>query len=117
MTTKLGTPMYMAPEIHDKSVKYQGQDADLFALGVSLFVARTIDYPWKKPDLSSDRAYAKFAADNGIHADSFWKKYAGNNLSEDFKNLIENMLAHNPSTRPTMCDILGHQWMRGDVAS
>ena len=54
MSTRLGTPMYMAPEVLDTAVKYQGQDADCFALGVSLFVARTIGYPWKKPDLETD---------------------------------------------------------------
>jgi len=48
--TRLGTPMYMAPEIFDKTIPYQGQDADIFAFGVSLFVAKIIAYPWKKAD-------------------------------------------------------------------
>jgi len=42
--------MYMAPEIFDKTVPYQGQDADIFAFGVTLFVAKVIAYPWKRAD-------------------------------------------------------------------
>ena len=40
-----GTPAYMSPE-HWHRVAYQGQDADMFALGVSLFVMRMYKYPF-----------------------------------------------------------------------
>ena len=40
-----GTPAYMSPE-HWMRVAYQGQDADIFALGVSLFVMRMYKYPF-----------------------------------------------------------------------
>jgi len=36
-------------------------------------------------------------------------------LSENFKNLIEIMLAYDPSSRMTMSDVLGHPWFRGTV--
>ena len=74
--SRLGTPMYMAPEIRDRRVQYQGQDADIFAFGVSLFVARVIDYPWKKPDVGEDEGYRLIAGDNGINANQFWEQYA-----------------------------------------
>jgi len=85
MKTRLGTPMYMAPEIHDKTVKYQGQDADCFAFGVSLFVARVIGYPWKVPDLIKDESYNRFAGDYGINADKFWEEFADRELTDEFK--------------------------------
>ena len=47
--TKLGTEMYMAPEIESLSLlnqTYQGTDADVFAFGTMLFVAKCIAYPW-----------------------------------------------------------------------
>lgn len=85
--------MYMAPEILDKTVEYQGQDADCFAFGVSLFVARVIGYPWKKPDIIGDKEYKKFAGDYGVNAEEFWKEFEDRNLSEEFKSFIESMLA------------------------
>ena len=47
MKSKLGTPMYMAPEIEEEK-KYNGADADVFALGTMLFVAKAYAYPWDK---------------------------------------------------------------------
>jgi len=61
--TRLGTPMYMAPEIFDKTVPYQGQDVDCFAFGVSLFVGKVIDYPWKRPNPIEDDKYNMLAGD------------------------------------------------------
>ena len=40
MKTRLGTWMYMAPEIIDRTIQYQGQDADCFALGVSMLCCK-----------------------------------------------------------------------------
>jgi len=45
-TEFLGTPGYMAPEIHLR-VPYQGQVVDLFALGVCIFVLHTGQFPFK----------------------------------------------------------------------
>lgn len=117
LTTRLGTPMYMAPEILDKTVPYQGQDADCFALGVLLFVSKVVAYPWIKPDIISDSQYILFAGNNGLNACKFWEQYDDRDLSEEFKNLIEIMLAVDPSSRPTMADILGHEWMRGKAVT
>ena len=39
--------MYKAPEI-EYGLKYQGTDADVFAFGTMLFVAKCIAYPWKQ---------------------------------------------------------------------
>lgn len=115
--TRLGTPMYMAPEIFDKTIPYQGQDADLFAFGVTLFVGKVIGYPWKKPDPIDDDKYQLFAGEAGQNANEFWADYSDRELSEDYKNLIEAILAKDPSTRPTLADLLGHKWMRGEQVS
>ena len=72
-STYCGTAVYMAPEIHDKTVKYQGADADCFAFGVSLFVAKIIGYPWKVPDLIKDNDYKLLAGDYGINSEEFWR--------------------------------------------
>ena len=46
MKTRLGTPMYMAPEIEAEK-PYNGADADVFAFGTMLFVAKVFAYPWE----------------------------------------------------------------------
>ena len=79
-------------------------------------MARVFGYPWKRPDIFKDNNYRIFAEDNGVHADKFWSqqecKYP---LNDDFKSLIEGLCAYNPTSRPTMADILGHPWMRGET--
>jgi len=116
MKSRVGTFMYMAPEVMDKTVTYQGQDADCFAFGVSLLVAKIMDYPWKKPDRYSGK-YETLVDENGTKAEKFWAHYSDCELSDEFKGFIESMVAYNPTCRATMADILGHEWMRGKVIS
>jgi len=66
--TTLGTPMYMSPEIVDKQ-PYQGSDADLFAFGVTLMVARLVAYPFNEASLRDD----KYKLLQGADAHLFWK--------------------------------------------
>jgi len=115
MKSRLGTYMYMAPEIQDKSIQYQGQDGDCFAFGVCILVCKLNDYPWKVPDIERDANYKLFAGYHGTDSDKFWAKFSQINLSESFKNLIEIMLAYDPSSRMTMSDVLGHPWFRGTI--
>lgn len=117
MNSRLGTTMYMAPEIQDKAIYYQGQDADCFALGVTMLVSKLMSYPWRKPDIVSDLNYRLFAANAGVEADKFWTKVSAKDQTADFKDLMESMLAYNPTSRLTMADILGHAWMRGPVCT
>lgn len=38
-------------------------------------------------------------------------------MSDEFKSLVGLLLAPEPGARPTMADVLGHAWMRGEVAT
>ena len=112
--TTLGTPMYMSPEICDKR-QYQGSDADLFAFGVTLMVARLVAYPFNTATMTDEKYKLLQGADSHL----FWKTYKKTvpGLSDSFMQLITSMLQFNPASRPTMADVLGHEWMRGDVVT
>lgn len=53
--TRLGTEMYMAPEVVAQK-PYQGADADIFAFGVMLVVLRLMVYPFDEAS-RRDKAY------------------------------------------------------------
>ena len=55
-TTKVGSPMYMAPEILYND-QYQGQASDLFALAVILFSMRSKHQPFDKMASKKDSFY------------------------------------------------------------
>ena len=74
MTTYVGTPMYLAPEIR-AGVPYQGQDVDVFALGVTLLVSKLCDYPWSMPDIRRSVRYNQLVGERCINAPSFWEQY------------------------------------------
>jgi len=50
LTMKAGTKGYMAPEIAEKNSEYRGYQADLFALGVILFVLHSGERPFDVAD-------------------------------------------------------------------
>ena len=52
-----------------------------------------------------------------MNDEQFWAKYAHVKASSEFKHLISGILAYQPSSRPTIADILGDPWMRGPVMS
>jgi len=48
-------------------------------------------------------------------ADLFWNQHSANKppgfFTEDFKDLITNMLQFSPNARPSLADLVGHAWM------
>jgi serine/threonine protein kinase len=48
-------------------------------------------------------------------ADLFWKQHQNGKpagfFSDEFKDLITNMLQLNVNARPSLADIVGHPWM------
>ena len=115
LKTKLGTPQYMAPEIHERR-PYSGPSVDLFAAAIILFIMYTQQPPFRSaiPESSS----YKFIIAN--RADLFWKYHSQNKpngaeyFSEEFKNLVTGLLQYNPAIRPQMADVLKHPWVTKD---
>lgn len=46
---------------------------------------------------------------------TYWKKTGGQNLSNDFKDLILKMFSYNGKDRPTVAEIRAHPWMQAGV--
>jgi serine/threonine protein kinase len=109
-----GTVSYMAPEIQARKL-YDGFAADVFALGVCLFAMCTKAHPFKSAT-SSDNHYRLFLQDNSY----YWAMYSqltGLAFSSDFIDLINSLLALNPTHRLSLSEIFAHPWMQGPVAS
>jgi serine/threonine protein kinase len=43
--------------------------------------------------------------------ETYWKKVGGNNLSDDFKDLILKMFSYDGSKRPTIDELKAHPWI------
>lgn len=115
LNTQLGTESYMAPEIHARQ-PYEGDKVDIFALGIVLFIMLCQNPPFGN-STSSDPYYRLLSSGNA----RFWQLHSRNKppnfFSEDFKNLISNMLAANPANRLTLQQIQEHPWFNGPTAS
>ena len=118
LTKERGTPTYMSPEMH-KREKYQGQDVDLFALGVILFVMRTKHSPFKECAKDEDLFYKLIAKDHRL--DLFWQAHGAyfpaDYFSLEFKDLMSSMLGYSAKTRLCIADVIGHPWMQGQMAT
>lgn len=116
LKTILGTTAYMAPELILKQA-YQGHCVDLFALGIILFILYSGHPPFNQAH-PNDPHYKLLATNR---ADLFWKQHQNNKpqgfFSEEFKDLITNMLQLKPETRPSLADCVGHAWMQGTCAT
>lgn len=102
MTTKLGTVPYQAPEINEKR-PYSGEAVDLFACGIVLFITIAGTPPFSMAEKTE--FYYKLIVNKKW--DMFWKyhmkgKPSPNFFSDDFKDLIQRMLAYDPAERLTV---------------
>jgi serine/threonine protein kinase len=103
MRTILGTKPYMAPELNERK-KYRGEQVDIFAAGVILFIMVSGAPPFNAA--TKDEFYYKFIVHKKYEL--FWKyhskgKPAGEHFfSPEFKDLMQRILAYNPDERPTI---------------
>ena len=116
----LGTNGYCAPEIHMLR-KYNGVKADIFSLGVVLFILVVGEICFeiayinnkyykcimvKKP---SDY-WKKLIEDYGEISEEVKNRII--NMNEKLKNLHEKMISYFPELRPSIEDILKDPWMK-----
>ena len=110
-TTKLkdtlGTYCYAAPEIYNSY--YDGEKIDIFSLGVVLFNIVTGVYSFQKAKIT-DNSY-RLIKDKNYKV--FWEKLTQvKNVSDQFKQLFEKMVAYKPVERPSIEQILKSEWMK-----
>ena len=116
LKTVLGTDNYMAPEIHSKA-PYIGSSVDLFAAGIILFIFFTGHPPFNHAK-ATDSYYGLICMNNHEKFWNFHSRKKPNGLkffSAEFINLINAMLAFDPTQRPSIAEIKAHPWYKGDV--
>jgi len=102
LTTKAGTPYYVAPQV--LAGKYD-QASDLWSLGVVMYVL-LCGYPPFYGDTDAD-VLAKVRLGNFSFNAADWRS-----ISEDAKGLIRHLLKMNPRDRYTGEQALNHIWVR-----
>ena len=110
-----GTAGYRAPEIK-KGICQDLKSADIYSLGVILFIMLSGNPPYAELGLNYDVCYKFMRKLNK----RFWESHAacdgGANLySEEFIELINSMLAEEPHQRPTIEAIKNSKWFQGPV--
>ena len=106
LTTFLGTPNYAAPELHLKQ-KYLGVYEDIFSLGVTLFILVTGHLPFLLP-LPNDVLYRHIFCLDYVN---YWRK-RNVKVSPSFMELFDNLVAFDPSQRPSISEIRKSKWMQ-----
>lgn len=99
----------MSPEI-EANEKFDGEDADVFAAGVVLFIMATGFLPFKST--KPEDIYYRTLHSNPTR---FWNTYSSRKLSYEFKDLIMRMLNQNIEERLTIEDIKDHPWYCQDI--
>lgn len=95
-----GSRIYTAPEIHEGKI-YDGKKADIFALGVILFVIVHGKFPFQG------------VTENDFHynlikkgeLEEYWEKVKGQHLTPQFKDLFLRMVSYDPKERPSIEEI------------
>ena len=118
-----GSKFYNAPEMFSCATKgYDGTLADIFSLGVLLFVLVMGFYPFDKPNITDPKYKLILKKD----FQGFWKKTeqkklfsnngsnSNNNFSatSEFKDLFENMICPKPKDRINISQIKKHPWLQ-----
>ncbi|XP_018328680.1 serine/threonine-protein kinase SIK3 isoform X2 [Agrilus planipennis] len=99
LSTWCGSPPYAAPELF-QGFKYDGPKADIWSLGVVLYVLVCGSLPFDGPTLQALR--------NVVISGKFRIPYF---MSQDCEHLIRHMLVVDPDKRLTMSQIVKHRWL------
>ena len=109
----------MAPQLL-RGDPFYGVDADIFSLGVCLFVMVTGDYPFGCADPNQDPAYARLVSRDENEIFTFWAEVEAKSkewYSAKFKTLLTIMFQFDPADRLSLAELRNDAWIKGKVAS
>ena len=105
----VGSEIYCGPETRKAYTKgFNAMLNDIFSLGVLLFVITIGEFPFLVSNFSDER-YKNII--NGSY-NSFWKYYDHIEISDEFKDLIVNLINNNPSKRLSLDEVIDHPWLK-----
>lgn len=80
----------------------------MFSVGVILFVIVQGIFPFgeAKPD---DYYYRHIACGKN---ENYWKHVGDKALSDEFKDLFQQIISYNPNKRPSIEEVRNHPWMK-----
>lgn len=113
----VGTKQYQAPEIlYNAATKesFVGKPADIYSLGIILFVLHFRNVPFSKADNTDEGYKLIIEEDYDVFKDRIRKITGAIGIAPVSDSLIEliiGMLAYTPETRLTLGEISGHPWM------
>lgn len=112
---KRGTKFYLPPEVDSltEGETYDGYSADVYTLGITLFLLLTGEFPSNKGMEESDESTTtseefvetKVNSVLDSHIKSKWKS-----LSPEVKNLLQYMIHPQPFERPTISQLIESDW-------
>jgi len=111
-----GTNIYRSPEVRENKLA-DPMAADIYALGIVLFVLRLRCFPYVEDDASSN------FQDLFIQGkEKFWDihpngKQLRKTSDKDFKQLVMSMVREKPSKRASLSEIKQSKWYKGPVYS
>ncbi len=103
MTTKIGTPTYIAPEVLTKSYT---EKCDVWSCGVILYVLLSGTQPFTGS--SEFEIFQKIRMGVYSMAGPRWEA-----VSKAAKDLVKNMMLYDPKQRFTALEALNHPWIQG----
>eukprot|EP00826_Nyctotherus_ovalis_P006120 TRINITY_DN11418_c0_g1_i4.p1 TRINITY_DN11418_c0_g1~~TRINITY_DN11418_c0_g1_i4.p1 ORF type:complete len:290 (-),score=26.32 TRINITY_DN11418_c0_g1_i4:140-1009(-) len=117
----IGTMQYRAPEfnlVENKELKrgISGKAADIFSLGVMLFIMYFGRYPFQS-SCRIDKAYSLIIEEE---YEKFWalaETESQVKASESLKQLITGMILYVPETRLNIGEMCNHPWVKGEVCA
>ena len=105
----LGTKRRMAPEIIEEK-EYKGAEVDIFAMGTILF---NIVLNHKQPFDSATKEDEKYKLLLDDKIDDYFALFKGSDaLSQEFKDIIVKIFAHNGSDRPSIQEMRDCAWLK-----
>mmetsp|Transcript_21736 Transcript_21736/g.33389 ORF Transcript_21736/g.33389 Transcript_21736/m.33389 type:complete len:513 (-) Transcript_21736:474-2012(-) len=112
---RCGKLLYMAPELYEPTEPFDVYAADVWALGIILFLLLTGMPPWDAATgpASTDLRYCYVRDGRLSELLRTWNV----SLSEQATNLLQRLLDANPKTRITIPELKNHPWWTSLVPS
>jgi len=105
---RVGKIMYIAPEMLSGH-SYDGFAIDLWSCGILLFCMVAGEFPFELAIQGNER-FDAFTSDNSLVFEQALVHYNMQQMSPCLQNLLKRMLAKNPLKRPTLHQVLNHEW-------